>query len=273
VGITYEIAEGISIFGDYARAFSAPTLVQAYAAGSHFGIVPTAFDPGFGVPTAFFEDVFIPNSDLEAQTSDNFEVGIDIDREIGDGKLDFRFSYFHQIGDNTFDSQVTDFGFNPAFLTTVPFLPPATLSQTFTQTVNIEETTIQGIEVNLGYVEDNWYARLTYSNISAENDETGEDLNTTPGDKLYLEAGITYWDSFIFGANALFVGSRDDKVSDENSQTDSYDIFGLFATWQYNKNFSLTAGIDNLLDEEYQRTNVNNTEAGRNIYLSGSYLF
>lgn len=266
IGIRYEVIDGLSFYGDYARAFTTPTLNQLYQDGSHFGVVPLSFFPS----TVYFEELFIPNDDLDPESSQNFEIGVDFEREIHNGLFDAKVVWFHKKGKDTFDSEIVGGQTVNNFF---GFAGPGTLEQAFRQTVNRNETTIQGIEADLNYTADNWHARVTYSYLDGEDDDTGEKLNTIPGNKLFLEVGYTIKEELTVGVNALFVGSREDKVSDETLATSAYDIYGVYAQWDYSENLSLTLGVNNILDQAYERTNVTNTESGRNVYLGASYSF
>lgn len=266
LSIRHEVVEGISVYADYAHAFTVPTLNDIYQDGSHFGVVPTSFFPA----VSYFEEVFVPSEQLGAESSQNFEIGVDVDRELACGNFQAKLAGFYKKGEDTIDSEIVGGASNPLYF---GFAGPGTLTQAFRQSVNRDETTILGVELDMTYKTDLWYARLAYSYIEGEDESTGEELNTIPGDKLYLEGGYTPSDNFTVGINALFVGGRDGKVNDESLQTSGYGSFGLFASWTYDDHLTLTAGVDNLFDKEYQRTNVVNTEAGRNLYVSASYSF
>ena len=263
IGVRYEVTDGFAIYADYSRAFTAPTLNEIYQEGSHFGVVP-------GGPGSYFEEVFVSNSDLKSQTSDNFEIGFDINKEIHGGEFSSKISWFQQNGEDTFDTQIIGGNTVPSY---VGFMGPGTLNQAFRQSFNRDETTIMGVEADLNYSKDNWYARMTYSYLEGEDDSTGENLNTIPGNKLYFETGYTYSDKLTIGVNALFAASREGKVNEDSVKTSAYDIYGLFATYDYNDSLSLTAGVNNLLDQSYERTNTSNTETGRNIYVGATYKF
>ena len=134
IGFDYEVNEKVTIFGQYSRGFTAPTLNDLYQDGSHFGVVPSGTLPFFqsirdplpaeGDPPIFtpigsplpqpgltnvnyFEEVFITNPDLKHEESDNFELGIHFeDEDFYGGQLSARFTGFYKRGKNTFDSEV-----------------------------------------------------------------------------------------------------------------------------------------------------------------------
>lgn len=266
IAIRQEVAEGVSIFADYARAFTVATLNDLYQSGSHFGVVPTSFFPS----VTYLEEVFVPNDQLRSESSSNFEIGVDVDRKIGGGNLQAKLLGFYKKGKDTIDSEIVDASVTPNFF---GFAGPGALTQLFRQSVNRDETTIVGVELDVTYRTELWYARGAYSYTEGEDDSNGNELNTIPGDKLYLEAGYTPSENLTVGINALFVGGRDGKVTDTTLQTSGYSTLGLFANWVIDDSVTLTAGVDNLFDREYERTNVANTEAGRNFYVSASYAF
>ena len=132
ISFDYEISENLTVFGQYSKGFTAPTLNDLYQDGSHFGVVPsfpffeTIRDPlpAEGDPPIFtpigsplpqpgltnvnyFEEVFITNPDLKPEESDNFELGIHFeDEDFYGGQLSARFTGFYKRGKNTFDSEV-----------------------------------------------------------------------------------------------------------------------------------------------------------------------
>jgi hemoglobin/transferrin/lactoferrin receptor protein len=265
LAIRYELNKAVALYADYAVAFTVPTLNQIYQDGSHFGVVPR-FSPG----VSYSEEVFVPNPSLAAQNSQNFEIGIDVNREAAGGTFSGKVNAFQQLGQDTFDSEIVGSRVTPGYS---GFAGPGTLTQNLRQSVNREETTIQGVEIDVTYKRDHWYSRMAYSHLRGKDDQTGNKLNTITGDQLYLETGYKPLENLTLGVNALFVGNRRDKVADPSLKTAGYDTYGLFATWTYAESVNFTVGVNNLLDQEFQLTNVNNTEAGRNFFVSAAYTF
>lgn len=132
ISFDYEISENLTVFGQYSKGFTAPTLNDLYQDGSHFGVVPSfpfsetirepltagAEGPIFtpvGAPLPlpgliefnYFEELFITNPNLKPEESDNFELGIHFEEEdFYGGQLSARFTGFYKRGKNTFDSEV-----------------------------------------------------------------------------------------------------------------------------------------------------------------------
>lgn len=320
IGFDFDIGEHLSLVGQYSRAFTRPTLNDFYQDGSHFGIVPndpfvqTIREPQGGVfPVAnvpapgliqfnYFEEVFIPNTELLPETNNTFELGVHYENDdVGGGQLSARLTGFYQRGENTFDTEIvgtsTRSGFNgfanppgqdvaPAFsppfpIGGPPFFPlgvagfsglnfDGTLEQAFRQTVNRAETEIYGGEFVIDYDTDEWFGSFTAGAVRGEEIDTGLALNSTTGDQVSLTLGIRPLENVEIGAYGIWNGGREDLVDDPFSQTGAYDIYGLFATWQAAENWQLSLGVDNLFDQGYERTSVLQEEPGRNVFFTST---
>lgn len=279
--------------------------VREPQAGGPFLLPP--FGPGAPPPGLiefnYFEEVFIPNADLLPETNNTFELGVHYENEdVGGGQLSARLTGFYQRGENTFDSEIVGVasrgGFNgfanppggnvaPALSPPVllgppgPFTPQGVfgfsglnfdgnLEQAFRQTVNRAETEIFGGEFVLDYDADTWFGSFTAGSVRGRDIDTGLKLNTTTGDQLSLTLGIRPLENVEIGAYGIWNGGREDLVSDPFSQTGAYDIYGLFAAWQATGNWQLRLGIDNLFDQGYERTNILQEEAGRNVFFTST---
>ncbi|MFT5882731.1 MAG: hemoglobin/transferrin/lactoferrin receptor protein [Crocinitomicaceae bacterium] len=265
VEVRYEALDGLAIFSSFSQAFTAPTLNEIYQNGSHYGVVPISF-----FPAGYYEEVFVSNEDLEAQSSQNVEIGVDFTKDLHDAKLTSRVVWYRKKGEDTLDTEIVGTVVTPSY---PGFMGPGTLVQDQRQTVNRDETVIQGWEATLRYDASNWYANGSFSALSGEDKSTGDDLNTIPGDKLALECGYFVNEDITVGARGLWVSSREDKVQDNRLKTSGYDTYGIFADWQVSENFTLTTGVHNLLDQEYERTSIAQSEPGRSCYISATYNF
>lgn len=58
---------------------------------------------------------------------------------------------------------------------------------------------------------------------------------------------------------------------------DGYNVFDLFATWEPSdgilNGFRIDAGVDNVADEDYERTFEGVSEPGRNFKFTAAYTF
>lgn len=263
IELRYEAINGLSVFSNYSHAFTSPTLSAIYSSGSHFGVVPSRSG-------GYFEEVFVPNDSLSAQTSENIEIGVDYTTELGEGNFTSRLVWFHKNGKDTLDSEIIGTKIIPDYR---GFRGPGTLRQNQRQSVNRDKTTIQGWEAVLNYASASWYADASLSIMEGENDDTKEKLNTIPGDKVALEAGYFINEDVTLGARSLWVSNREDKVEGAGLKTSGYDIHGVFAQWKVHQDLALTVGVHNLFDQEYERTNIAQSEPGRSYYINASFSF
>ncbi len=267
IEVRYDATNDLSFFATYGYSFNAPTLNQLYAEGSHFGVVPTGFPPN----ASYFEDNFITNDQLEAERSRDIELGVDWSGKNDSFSWNAKLTYFDKKGEDTIDFETSiPTVTNPFFF---GFLGPGALTSTFTQAVNIDNTTIKGFEGQFDMNGDRWYASAGFHIIDGENDDTGADLNSIPGDSVYVNVGYDVLDGVSVGWDSRFVGNRSNKVSDANSQTSGYDVHGINIHWKATENLALTVGVTNLFDQEYEVTNINRTEAGRNFFVTGTVNF
>ncbi|MDF1826144.1 MAG: TonB-dependent receptor [Verrucomicrobiales bacterium] len=320
IGFDLDIGEHFSLVGQYSRAFTRPTLNDFYQSGSHYGIVPnepfttTVREPqgGFFLPAPFgsgvpepglmqfnyFEEVFIPNTDLLPETNNTFELGVHYENDdVGGGQLSAHLTGFYQRGENTFDSEIVGTsnsggysgfanppgtenvpasvgsplfpgGPSPTYFTGLNF--DGNLEQVYRQTVNRAETEIYGGEFVLDYDSDQWFGSFAAGAVRGKDLDTGLALNSTTGDQLSLTLGIRPMENVEIGAYGIWNAGREDLVSDPYSQTGAYDIYGLFATWQATESWQLRVGVDNLLDQGYERTSILQEEAGRNVFVTST---
>jgi iron complex outermembrane receptor protein len=84
----------------------------------------------------------------------------------------------------------------------------------------------------------------------------------------------------------VFIADQD-HVSDTNSEreTDGYELLNLFATWRINAKLTLSAGLENALDKEYENhlsgyNRIRNSDVsfgnrlpgvGRNLHIGFHY--
>lgn len=294
IGFEVDVTENILVFGRYSKAFTSPTLNDFYQDGSHFGVVPNdpfvqvtppRFVPPFGpfIPGQFqfnyFEEVFVPNTSLQPEKSDNFELGVHYENDdFMGGKVSSRLTGFYKSGENTFDSEIVGFGVvdnfngfaNPPGTVMPGFNVNGTLTQAFRQTVNRAETEIKGVEFTFDYDADVWFASVAAGTVRGEDTMTGLNLNSTTGDQLALTLGIRPMENVELGAYGIWNGGREDLVNDPFSKTSAYDIYGIFATYQANEDWTLRFGVDNLFDQAYERTNILQQEPGRNVVFSST---
>ena len=278
IGFDLDLTENLSLQGRYSRAFTEPTLNDLYQSGSHFGIVPNT--PFFGPqpPPVFFgpnyfEEFFLPNPNLTAETSDNFELALFFeDEDFHGGAAVGRLTGFYKAGENTFDTEIVNSANTFPF---VGFAGPGTLTQDFRQSVNRAETEIYGVEFTFDYDADVWFASLAAGAVRGIDTSTGNKLNETPGDQVSLTLGSRPTERTELGVYGIWNSGRTDRVGADSFTTNNqppkgYDIYGLFASFAPTDKWTLRLGVDNLFDLNYQRTSLLQPEPGRNVFISST---
>ncbi|MEM8799203.1 MAG: TonB-dependent receptor [Pseudomonadota bacterium] len=275
VGVAYKPVPQLLLFGNYAQGFRAPSFNEAFADGQHFAIPDLTAPPGpFG--PRFVSNLFIENPDLEAETSDTYEVGIGVnfDSVVGEGdRLTAKASYYNSDVDNLigldvstpagcfspFAAQFAPCGTGPAF-------------GNFSQNINIANATIEGFEVEFSYNAPWMYLRGNFTAIDGVDEDTGEFLEgvLTPN-TLFLDGGLK-WQS-----QGLRVGARvtvaDDftEVNDPLEVRDSFVFSDVYAVWQPPEGIlnglRLDLGVDNITDADFEIVNAGVSQPGRNFKL------
>ena len=207
LGLVWAPTRNLGFFAQYARGFRAPPMNE----------VNNGFtNQGGGYKT-------LPNPDLEAETSDNFELGI-----RGSGER-WNFSV------TAFDNRYEDF----IELATVGFNPSNFLIEF--QSQNVAEVSIDGFElagdVRFG---DGWRLRGAYTASEGTNDTTGEPLESISPDRLVT--GLRFMSADRrWGAEAIgtFVSSKGDgDLPSDSTQfrapsSSSVDLAGWFEVTEW----------------------------------------
>ena len=254
-----------------ARAYKAPSLYQTnpnyilYSKGQ--GCYATGAASGIGC-------YLLGNDDLKAETSINKEVGLEFKR---DGWLAgvtwFRNDYRNKIESGT-----------------VPLyrITSGALKSDVYQWENIPKAVVEGLEgtLNVPVSETvNWTNNITYM-LQSKNKETGERLSIIP--KYTLNSTLSWQVRQDVSLQSTFTwyGKQEPKkynyqgepVTGSSATVASpYSILGLSATWDVNKNLSLTGGVDNVFDKRLWREGnaqtVSDTKTGDYMAGAGAYTY
>ncbi|MDO9269759.1 MAG: TonB-dependent receptor [Methylobacter sp.] len=214
--------------------------------GNH-GISPFAsFGNAFKAPT--FNQLYYPgfgNPSLKAEQSTSFEAGVAGDHDW----LQWELRGYHTNIDNLIVT-VT----NP-----VTFLSSAE---------NIGKAQIDGIEAEIGTQLMGWNSKLNMNLLSPKNRETNARLPRRAEKTLSYDLSRSIG-QFDLGANVL---AQSDRFDDALNRTKvaGYVTVDLRTAYHLNKNWMLSAKLNNLLDKQYQTINTYNT-ADRNFFLSIHY--
>jgi len=185
---------------------------------------------------------FIGNPDLDPETSETIEFGIE-----------HRLTQNHILSITYFENRIDDL-----------IEPNADL----TQMENIEKAKITGIEANLQGQRERWRYGVSVLAQDPENEETDETLSRRA--KSRINAQLSYHqDRWQAGGDVTRVGKRDDS-SFNSTELESYEIANIFTRYNFTQSLNLSAKIENLFDKNYETAAGFNTK-GRTAYMELSY--
>jgi vitamin B12 transporter len=204
------------------------------------------FGNAFKAPS--LNDLYFPNygnPHLKPEESKSYETGI-----IGNhdwGKWEVR-AYHTNI-----DNLIT------------PTMDPITFNFS---AENIGKAQIEGIETEIGTQLMGWNGKLSMNLLSPKNRETNARLPRRAEKTLAFDLSRTFG-SFDLGANVLAQGDRFDNTQN-TIKVAGYVTADLRSAYHFNKNWMLSAKLNNLLDKNYQTVDTYNM-AGRNLFVSVHY--
>jgi len=240
IGMTYAIADDLSVYGSYSESNRAPTPSELTCAEP---TSPCAY------PNAFLADP--PLDDVVAKT---LEAGLRGQQAKFNWSADV---YYTQLHDDLFffpeDEGATG---NPD--------PRFSLGNF----ANIDKTARAGLELGLNGQQDKlqWFANYGYVRATFEDSfaysRGGNTLNVSKGDRLpstpehNIKVGTDYafTDKLSLGATASFHSSqylRGDESNDD-AELGGYGVVNLHGRYSLNKQVQFFAKVDNLFDNDYE---------------------
>ena len=269
LGVSYRPNQNWQIFGNLSRAFRAPSLTELYNDGVHFAANSFPLGPG---QTFSGINRFVPNPDLEPETSTQLEIGArfsDVGVWRADDSLRFSANAYYADVDDYINQQVTFIDF-----TTGTPGPGGVVFDGTTTSENIDAR-LWGLEAEMDYDAGLWFAGLGLTVPRGETAD-GDPLGSIPQDRLTAEFGLRPLTGLEVGAQATFAAERNDLPEDA-PPADAYEILDLFATWTPDdagfEGITVRAGIDNVFDETYQIYPNGLSQPGRTFKISTSFQF
>ena len=209
-----------------------------------------SFGNAFKAPS--FNDLYFPNygnPNLKAEESTSFETGLV-------GKHDWvqwEIRAYHTDIDNLI----------------TPTMDPVTFDF---RAENIGKAQINGIETEIGTQWLGWNGKLSMNLLSPKNRETNARLPRRAEQTLTFDLSRTFdsrLGAFDVGMNVLAQGDRFDNPQN-TIKVAGYVTVDLRTAYHLNKNWMLSAKLNNLLDKNYQTVDTYNMP-DRNFFVSVHY--
>ncbi len=224
IGATYNMSDNARLKASWGRGYRAPTLYELYAQMEKVGMAPMPVN-------------VIGNPDLQPEESTNFDISLEAEK----GKVASKISYFH----NKISNMIAGGDYDPDKLAQ---------NIIWSQYVNYGKVKIEGVETEIGYnFDEHWSLRGVYNYLDARNLETGNRLTYRARHNGLVQ--LTWTDA---KENPLTVNLYNRYYFDyhqnntEGYQKDySFSTTGLVVSKQFNKNYRVYAGVDNIFNKSF----------------------
>lgn len=225
IGATYSMSDNARIKANYGKGYRAPTLYELYSKMEKSGMAPMTVH-------------VLGNPDLNPETSTNFDFGFETEL----GKLNSKITYFHNDIKNMIDGD--------------DYTGPETITNPgiWSKYVNYGKVKISGLETEFGYnFDEHWSLRTVYNYLDAKDQQTGNRLAYRARHNGLVQ--LTWTDA---KENPLTVNLYNRYYFDyhqsnsANYQHDySFSTTGLTVSKQFNKNYRVYAGVDNIFNKSF----------------------
>lgn len=265
-GATYAPNQTFRVFANWAQAFRAPSVNELYLEGTHFSLP----HPVLG-PPVFITNEFIANPDLRPESTETIEAGFGLslrDSFRPGDRLEFKASVYETQAEDLINLTV-NFAF-PGSCFRPPFLP---CNAGTTNSSNVAAATLTGYEAQVNYTSGGLELSAALSDVDGENDATGAPLGSLTPVRLFVDGRYTFdAPRLTLGARAELAGDFD-KTNDPALERDGYTVVDLYGRWRplADHGFAVSAGVDNVFDENYSRTVAGASEAGRGFRIDLSW--
>ncbi len=238
IGWRYNSPIGISPFANFGNAFKAPSFNSLYFPRSNSPFNGTNF-------------IYQGNPNLQPEETTTFEVGL-----IGNhDSFDWEARAFHTNTENLIIDNST-------------IINPTT---SLTQPENVKKAQIDGLELEVNSQLFGWNNKLNMTWLDPRDRETNARLIRRYQKSLSYDLSRSFG-QFDVGANVLAQGNRNDidPATGSTVKVGGFVTLDLRAAYHIDKNWTVNAKLNNLLDKQYQLINTYNT-ADRNFFVAIHY--
>lgn len=222
LGATYKLSENARVKANWGKGYRAPTLYELYSQMEKVGMAPMPVN-------------VIGNPDLQPEESTNFDFGFEAEK----GKVNGKVTYYHNKIKNMIDGGDYD---------------PDKLAQNiiWSEYINRGKVEIKGLESEIGYnFDEQWSVRGVYNYLDASDLETGDRLAYRARHNGLIQ--LTYTDAkenplTVNLYNRYYFNYHQSNTSGYQ-QDYSYSTTGLTVSKQFNKNYRVYAGVDNIFNK------------------------
>lgn len=237
--------KGAQVYGKYSGGYRPPTLSESVLGGEHIGGI----------------FAYIPNPDLQPETSQNWEIGANmiLDNVLRSGDT-FRLkaAYF----DRTIENYI-------ALVTNSLVIPGTSTVVGGYQAVNLlGDSKLKGIEIEANYDAGDYYAGGSYTYINSDYSnnyfvntdgytsytDTGVYLiSVAPEQKLALDVGMRQFDRrWVIGTKITHVvPSEQLGLNALSYEPTTYTIWDLYSSFKINEQATMRVAVTNLTDVAY----------------------
>lgn len=257
IGATWHPVPWAMVFGNFAKAFRAPSFDEAFLDGVHFEI---PIGPGI-------TNRFVANPDLRSQRTTTIEAGFGLDFEDvlqPDDQFAFKATRFRTYAKDFIDLEVNQ---PSPFVDCNPFIPGN--CDGTTQAVNVPNALLEGNEIEATYNSRRARFAFGFSNLDGDDLDSGDKLGVLTPTQVTLDMTAKFPEQgMIAGLRTLFALDFD-KVDDAADVRPGYVVHDAYFAWQQpvtkGVDFRLDLGVDNITDRAYSRVFNNAFEPGRNF--------
>ena len=273
IAAVYKPTSWLNLFGNYGKAFRAPSFNEAFAIGTHFAIP---------LPGGVITNDFITNPNLQPEEALGWEAGAGIKFDnlvLANDKLRIKGSYWENDVENLINLVVNNDLSNVSLgCFGVPFQPPCVggaAAGLTSQFVNVTQALLHGVDIEATYDSDRFYVKSSFTKIRGRDTIAGGFTGSLFPNKFYVDAALKLANQSVrIGARSEFAQTFDmgNAISDRR---ESYQVVDLYAVWEPKsptlKGLRIDLGIDNVGNEDYSLVSAAVSEEARSYKASIRY--